>query len=80
MMNDLSSFLKIASKAIKLSKLIELIRKKFSSKSKIFYIKKKSEKKFSRNLKKKDISFEFNTNFRVASSKEIMERYLLSIK
>ena len=42
-----------ASKAIKLSKLIELIRKKFSSKSKIFYIKKKSEKKFSRNLKKK---------------------------
>ena len=68
-----------ASKAIKLSKLIELIRKKFNSKSKIFYVNESLKKKFSQNFKK-STSIVFNTNFKVASSKEIMERYLLSIK
>jgi nucleoside-diphosphate-sugar epimerase len=68
-----------ASKAIKLSKLIEIIRKKFNSKSKIFYVKENLKKKFSQNFTK-SMSIDFNTNFKVASSKEIMERYLLSIK
>ena len=68
-----------ASKAIKLSKLIEIIRKKFNSKSKIFYVKENLKKKFNQSLNK-SMSIKFNTNFKVASSKEIMERYLLSIK
>ena len=68
-----------ASKAIKLSKLIEIIRKKFNSKSKIFYVKENLRKKFNQSLNK-SMSIKFNTNFKVASSKEIMERYLLSIK
>ena len=68
-----------ASKAIKLSKLIEIIRKKFNSKSKIFYVKENLKKKFKKSLFK-IMSIKFNTNFKVASSKEIMERYLLSIK
>ncbi len=68
-----------ASKAIKLSKLIELIKKKFNSKSKIFYVNESLKKKFRQNFKKNK-NIEINTNFKVASSKEIMDRYLLSIK